>query len=376
MHNVAIDCRMIRHSGIGTYIRNIVPRVIELLHSQRIKFHLIGNPITLEEDGLAREGVNIVTDNSGIYSLKEQVSLVLKMPKKVDLLWMPHYNIPIFFRGKLLVTVHDACHLAVADYNRYFFRRWYSKGLFEVIRRNATAVITVSQFSAREITKYSQISADQIICIHNGVDDSWRNVKAPTNSGNSTPYFVFVGNVKPHKNLPRLISAFSRLTDILPHNLILVGKNNGFIVGDETSKQLAAKLRNRVRFTGLVNELDLRHLLANADGLVFPSLYEGFGLPALEAMAVGCPVIASQTTSLPEVCGDAALYVDPLDEQDIAEKMHRLGESKVLGEELRVRGYARAKAFTWQASACRTVEILDRILMERVPIATQSIETS
>lgn len=376
MHNVAIDCRMVRHSGIGTYIRNIVPRVVESLKSRRIKFHLVGNPNTLEEEGLALEGVNLIADTSEIYSINEQVNLVIKMPKKLDLLWVPHYNIPILFRGKILVTVHDACHLAVADYNRYFFRRWYSKCLFEVIRRNATAVITVSHFSAREIAKYSQISPDRIICIHNGVDDSWRTTKAIVRTSERTPYFVYVGNIKPHKNLLRLISAFSRLTEILPHNLILVGRTDGFIVGDETSKLLAAKLKNRVRYTGLVSEFELRQLLANADGLVFPSLYEGFGLPALEAMAIGCPVIASQTTALPEVCGNAALYVDPLDEKDIAEKMRRLGESKELGEELRMRGIVQANKFTWQTSACRTVEVLDRILMERVTIATQPIETN
>lgn len=374
MLNIAIDCRMVRHSGIGTYIRNIVPRVIESLRSRQIQFHLIGNPASLAEDGLDREGVNLIEDSSGIYSLQEQVSLLLKLPKSLDLLWVPHYNIPILFRGRLLVTVHDACHLAVEQYSKNVFRRWYSKGLYGAIRRKATAVITVSQFSAREIVKYSKISPEHIVCIHNGVDESWRVVKTAAVVKEGSPYFVFVGNLKPHKNLARLISAFSHLTGVLPHNLVLVGRSEGFIVGDEISKQLAVKLGSRVQFTGHIGEFELRQLLANADGLVFPSLYEGFGLPALEAMAAGCPVIASRTTSLPEVCGNAALYVDPLDEHDIAEKMRRLGTSKELGEELRAKGYARVRQFSWQSAVSKTIEVLDRVLIEKASTASQSIQ--
>lgn len=366
---------MIRHSGIGTYIRNIVPRVIDSLHSRDVIFHLLGSRKLLEEEGLGCAGVNLIEETSGIYSLTEQVSVIRCIPKNLDLLWVPHYNIPILYRGKLLVTVHDVCHLAVAEYNRRFIPRWYSRGMFKAISKNAAAVITVSQFSAHEITEYSGISPDQIVVIHNGVDDIWRTGGGNRRSGERIPYFVFVGNVKPHKNLARLISAFTRLIDILPHDLVVVGRNEGFIIGDEKSRRLAAQLQDRVRFTGYMSEPDLLDLLTHAEALIFPSLYEGFGLPVLEAMAVGCPVIAARASALPEVCGDAVLYVDPFDEQDIAGKMRQLSENKALASDLRIRGRARAMQFSWQASAHKTVAVLERVVAGRTPIACGLAET-
>lgn len=367
---------MVRHSGIGTYVRNIVPRIIESLRVREVKFHLIGNAVTLREEGLANNGVNVVEEISRIYSVKEQISLVRKLPKNLDLLWVPHYNIPILFRGKLLVTVHDTCHLAVAEYRRHLIKRWYAKGMLEAIARKASAVITVSQFSAGEIIKHSRISPDKVACIHNGVDDSWRSTGSFIDVVNDAPYFVFVGNLKPHKNLIRLITAFSRLNDALPHRLVVVGKKEGFIVGDDELNRLNAKLLKRVEFTGQISDSALRKVMANAVALVFPSIYEGFGLPALEAMALGCPVIAARSTALPEVCGDAALYFDPFNEQDIAETIRSLAQSNELVAELRAKGRARAMRFSWEQSARETVEVMERVVNYRLSPVGSRLEMS
>lgn len=213
----------------------------------------------------------------------------------------------------------------------------------------------------KEFQKFVNGNQNNIYTVYNGVNNFWREFR-DKDSNDLKPYIVYVGNVKPHKNLISLVKAFEKVKNEIPHNLVIIGKKEGFITGDQEVIKYAEKLQDRIKFTGFVDNETLQGYIANAQALVFPSLYEGFGLPPLEAMACGCPVIVSNVASLPEVCGDAALYVDPYSPEDIAEKIKLLLSDDKLREELRRKGLERATMFSWEKCAQETIKVIEEVL--------------
>lgn len=357
---LSIDLRMIESSGIGTYISNLLPLIID--KSPHFFFNLLGDRETIGGRAWSRRpNVTIIDCRSPIYSLAEQAELVKKIPRDTDLFWSPHFNIPLFYPGKLLVTVHDVFHLAMKRLAGGPHKRLYARAMFKAVGYKAQTVLCVSRFTQSELIKYTEIDPGIIKPIHLGVSSDWFTIpkdEAP----HQRPYLLYVGNVKPHKNLVRLLQAFKTLADKIPHDLIIVGKKEGFITGDKTVVRAADEFAGRVVFTGHVSEERLKRYYAFADALILPSLYEGFGLPVLEAMASGCPVIASNVASLPEVCGDAALYCDPYNPTDIASKITMLLEERGLAEGLREKGLVQARQYSWDRCAAETVEILEKIV--------------
>lgn len=357
---ISIDIRMIHASGIGTYIGNLVPRVIEKF--PEIHFHLLGNSSELKNFSWANSrNVTIIECNSRIYSLKEQVELIRKIPKDSCLFWSPHYNIPLLYSGKLLVTVHDVFHLAMPQYVGGLHKRLYAKAMFGVLRRKASAIVCVSHFTAQELQKFTGTNSDKIFEVHNGVNAGGIIIESLTKPLNRS-YLLYVGNVKPHKNLMGLLNAFELIMNKIPHDLVVVGKKDGFITGDREVMNKASRLVDRVHFTGVVTENVLQQYYAHAEALVFPSFYEGFGLPPLEAMALGCPVIVSDAASLPEVCGDAALYCDPYNSVDIAEKILCLISDPGLQTELRRKGIEQIRQYSWEKCIVKTCKIISNII--------------
>lgn len=348
---VAIDLRMFHSSGIGTYIQNIVPRV--LAHPVFAEAVLIGrsSDITALEN---TEKARIVDFNAPIHALSEQ----LGFPDiHARLLWSPNYNIPLKHRGKLVVTVHDVYHLACSYRIQELHKKLYASFMFQQLAKRASAIICDSQFTADELMRLAGIDSRRICVIHLGVDESWFRI--PKHAGpEQPPYLLAVGNVKPNKNLSRLFEAFAAICDRLPHDLMIVGKKEGFVTGDDAALRKAARLGNRVIFTGRMGDEDLRQCFAHADALVFPSFYEGFGLPPLEAMAAGCPVVASRAASIPEVCGDAAEYFDPLDVADMSKHILRVLSNSDLRQELIAKGDKRARLFRWSDCATSTIQVL------------------
>jgi glycosyltransferase involved in cell wall biosynthesis len=225
----------------------------------------------------------------------------------------------------------------------------------------------VSEASKRDILRYFRMPERQIEVIYNAIDDRfWGQPDAAEISrvGEryrlNDPFVLYAGNIKPHKNLERLIEAFHLMRQDSSHlaNVQLL------IIGDEISKYATLrravhrhKLHKHVRFFGFVSDQTLAALYRLANVFVFPSLYEGFGLPPLEAMASGTPVITSNVSSLPEVVGDAALMIDPYDPAAIADAMRRVLETPELREELQRKGLARAREFSWERSIARVREI-------------------
>jgi glycosyltransferase involved in cell wall biosynthesis len=358
---ITIDARWLKTSGIGTYLQNIIPGIIAAFPNQA--FCLLGKPEEMEQYGLLTRGnVQPISSAAPMYSVREQVEIASKIPKATRLYFATHYNIPLLYRGRMLVTIYDLFHLAMPALVGGFHKSIYARFMFNAVRRKAHAIITISKFTKDELVRYTGEGRQEIHSIYLGVDESWFDIRK-TQNPHEKPFLLYVGNVKPHKNLSGLIRAFALIADQTNHDLLIVGKKEGFITGDETSSVEGAKLEGRVRFTGHVSDASLRQYVAHAEVLVFPSLYEGFGLPPLEAMAAGCPVIASGVASLPEICGDAALYCNPYQPRDIASKILELLADDELRRALKLKGSARARKFTWETCVQETCTVIEGLLL-------------
>jgi len=358
--HIAIDVRMMHHSGIGTYIRELVPRILEARPQYR--FTLIGVPDHLAALPWPHEGnVQVRACTSPIYSISEQFALKAAIPGDTTIFWAPHYNIPVLYRGRLMVTIHDVSHLARPQFSPGLHRRVYAKTMHAMVRRNADALICVSRFTATEYARLVGIGRAHPTTIHLGIDPRWAAVQRLSRP-HPRPFFVFVGNVKPNKNVRTLVRAMALARDSIPHDLVIVGKRDGFGTGDPETVDAATQLGNRVHFTGFVEAELLEQFIAFADALVMPSLYEGFGLPPLEAMAAGCPVVVSRAASLPEICGDAALYFDPTNPEELSACLVRIANDESLRQALRARGNRHVRRFRWEASTLKTLAVLDALV--------------
>jgi len=214
----------------------------------------------------------------------------------------------------------------------------------------------VSEFTRQEAIRIAGMDRARMDVIPLGVDRAW-TPRAPTmNSG--TPYVIFVGLVKAHKNLLGLLRAFESIAHVVPHRLVVVGRHSGLREVDDAAIDLARRLSPRVELRADVAQRELVELVAGADLLVKPSFYEGFGLPPLEAMAAGTPVLASRAGAIPEVCGDAARYCDPHSSADIARQMVEILGDCALRTKMLELGLVRAKAFTWERCAQATSDVV------------------
>lgn len=284
-----------------------------------------------------------------------------------DVLFIPAHVLPLgaplVRRMRTVVTIHDLGYLRYPEAHTRA-QRLYLQLSTVWSARAASHLIAVSAATRDDLVSLIGVAPSRITIIHHGVAQRFRRpvdsaARARMIVGGDEPYFLYVGTVQPRKNLIRLIDAFARASAQLGSAPILViaGKR-GWL--SERIAQRAAELGivERVRFIGYVADDDLPALYHESLAFIFPSLYEGFGMPVLEAMACGAPVLASNTSSLPEVAGCAALLVDPRDTGAIAEGMVRLACDHALREELRQRGYQRAAQFTWDRCADETLRVL------------------
>jgi glycosyltransferase involved in cell wall biosynthesis len=357
---IAIDARKIHDYGIGTYVRNVLKQLA--LQDTTNEYVLICRP---DRCAMVRElGPNFtaVPDGSAPYSLAEQFTVPMDLRRhKVDLLHEPHYVLPPLVPCRAVVTIHDCIHLRFPQYLPHRLAHTYARAFLWTATHQANRIITVSEASKRDILQYFRIPPEKIEVIYNGIDERFWMPPDADEMGRvseryqlTSQFILYAGNIKPHKNLERLIEAFHQLRRSGFDELKLL------IIGDEISKYATLrravhryKLHKHVRFFGFVSDQTLAALYRLAAVFVFPSLYEGFGLPPLEAMASGTPVVTSNVSSLPEVVGDAALLIDPYSPEAIANGIRMVLTDPVLREDLRTRGLARAKEFSWARSVER-----------------------
>ena len=281
-----------------------------------------------------------------------------------DLLFVPAHVLPLVHPRRTVVTIHDLGYMhhpqAHPPWPRLYLRlstRWNV--------RRATHLIADSEATKRDLMRFEGVAADKITVVYLGISPRFRPVTDPLTlrmiaqrHGIRAPYVLFIGTIQPRKNLVRLIDAFAEAA--LPDTrLVIVGKR-GWGTAEIEARAAERGIADRVQFTGYVADADVPALISGARALALPSLYEGFGLPAAEALVCGTPVVAANVASLPEVVGDAGLLVDPLDTAAIAHALHRIATDDVLHAELRERGLARAAAWTWERCAAETLAVLER----------------
>lgn len=365
MKELCIDARMLLASGIGTYLRSLLP----FLAQGPFALRLIVNKHLLEQlPWLSRFSLELL--EAPVYSVAEQ----LQLPRIIglcDLFWSPHYNIPLLrLRARhRLVTIHDINHIVLSK-NLRIVQKMYAHLVVRQAVARSTHIITDSEFSKRELCTHVNAPVEKITVIHPGVDkkrfskeDDGRSVEIKKRYRLPEKYFLFVGNLKPHKNLAGLIRAYQHAGKQLEIPLVVVGRREGFLQSDQESFELIKKfaLDQKILFLGFVIDEDLPTLYRLSSGTICPSFYEGFGLPAIEAMSAGSPVAVSRVASLPEVCGEAALYFDPHHPEDIARVLLQLSTHTQLREMLKIEGERQSQQFCWEKCAEAHIRVMEKI---------------
>jgi glycosyltransferase involved in cell wall biosynthesis len=258
-----------------------------------------------------------------------------------------------------IVTIHDAAVFAVPRVYSLAFRTWY-KFLLPRLGKVARSVVTDSEHSKKELVRFGKVPESRIRVVHLGGEQAQRQTPDITILERSDlagkPYILTVSSLDPRKNFALLVQALE-LLGTQDYEIVVAGGTNPRVFQSSHADHL-----KHVKYLGYVSDGELRSLYEHATCFIYPSLYEGFGLPPLEAMVCGCPVIVSDAASLPEVCGDAALYCDPNDPADIADKIRRLMHDPELRDELRSKGLKQARKFSWEKCARGTLEVIDQVL--------------
>lgn len=284
-----------------------------------------------------------------------------KIFPKTDVTHFFNYIVPPKISGKVVTTIHDMAYIRFPETLNSANLRRIKQGIEYSVRRS-DVLITVSEFSKREIVDLLHVPEEKIVVIPNA--SSLTDEQAPFEVLRAKyhledkPYLLYMGTIEPRKNLVRLIQAFDKVkkTSGLPHKLILAG-GKGWKSGEIYCEAEQATSSSDIIFTGYISPAEKNTLYKNAELFVFPSLYEGFGIPVLEAMSFGVPVICSNAASLPEVVGDCAELVDPLSVEDIASTIERLLGNSTRRDELISKGIGRAKGFSWDTSASQLMTI-------------------
>ena len=368
---VAIDIRRITEFGVGTYTRNAIRTLARLDHEN--EYFLIGIPGMLGDMGPLPPNFITVPGQPNEFSVASYLELhrILKQ-NSCDLLHVPH----LFWKPQgipcpYVVTVHDLLdHMYRVNSQSGVKRNMHFQFTKRVLQR-AARIFAVSNFSKADTVRLFHVPPEKIEVIYNAIDDSFRLGHASDAEREfiaeryqvNTPFLLYAGRISPHKNVVRIIEAFAALKGELSKE----GKFDDLkliIIGDEVSKHpdlrrasVKAGVQNDVRFLGFVPIDVLRIFYDQAKIFIFPSLYEGFGLPPLEAMAHATPVVTSNTSSIPEVVGNAAVMVNPENVFEIMRALHRVLLDQALRDKLKARGLEQAGKFSWDASVRRMLQI-------------------
>ena len=354
MNSLVIDARMVGHAGIGVYLRSILahfedePFKVSLILPKR-SWHAFPELHRFQP----------IFCNSSIYSVGEQLEIPRLIPK-CDLFWSPHFNVPwLPIRAKKrVVTICDLYHLDFSSALKPV-ERLYSRGFIKKALQTASKVITISEFSKSRLLHHFPKHKDKIAAFPLGPGKTLKTDPLPV--AIPSPFFLFVGSVKPHKNLNVLLDAFEQFIEWekTPFHLVIAGKisgmHNAFDIGEYIGKH--STLAKNIHVLGEVDEETLAWLYQKALAFVFPSFYEGWGLPPLEAMQQGCPVIASSAASIPESCGAAALYFDPKDTERLAMHLSAVALSEQVRQDLIEKGAQQIEALSWERCAKSHIDL-------------------
>lgn len=371
---IAFDARYIndRYHGIGRYAFRLLEMVVAqgpeydfILYRGRIRdtrFHW--------GDILKKPNVSVSEGPRPIYWPHEQPLWLYYLKRDgIDLFHTPYFAVPLLTRIPVIMTVHD---MIFEIYPQYMPLKWlkpYYKAMMNFGLNKAQYIITVSKNTAMELENYYKFSPEKLVVVKEGVE---RNFSPPEDQAHleqirhkyclESPFILSVGARRPHKNFRRLVMAFANISKEYPHNLVIVGPPDVRFKDEINNTVEQTGLKKKVKQLEWVSEEDLPSLYSLADLVVLPSIHEGFGLPALEAMACGTPVIAADNSSFPEVIGSAGILVDPFNLEEIEDSIRLLIEDEEKRIYFSKAGLSRSAEFSWDLPAQRILGIYREIV--------------
>ena len=372
MKHIVIDTRLYgpKHTGIGRYTKNLLIALKNLPEIPKYKITLIiYQDLEAEIKKDLGNSFNYVTTDIKHYSLKEQILLPFILYRlKPDLVHFTHFNKPALYFGKSVITIHDLIkHFFKGPQNstknsliywpKYFFYR-----LFTDFTIKHNDIIVPSNFWRDYLIKHFGLKPNQVTTTHEAVDPSFllkidkiRNSKLEI--GN---YIIYTGNLYPHKNIEIIIKSLKLLPQI---KLKIICARNFF---SQKIEKLVSEhnLDSQVEFLGYVPDNEFKNIYSKALALVHPSLMEGFSLTGLEAMALGCPVISSNSSCLPEIYQDSVLYFDPKDSNSLISQIQKLKSNPTLRQKMIKQGYLQVQKYSWRKTAQQTFQVYKNILIE------------
>jgi len=372
---IIIDARMygLEHTGIGRYIINLINQIDKISFQSEDKNEYI---ILLRKkyfDSLVFKNKNIkkVLADYSHYSFKEQFLLPFQLfLLKPNVVHFPHFNVPFLWFGKYVVTIHDLIKhqsrgIKTTTHNPFIYwlkHIFYLFIVYSAVKR-AKKVITPSKWWKNELIKIYNLTQDKVVVTYEGVDDKFKFKKESSSNvlekfKIKKPFVIYTGSLYPHKNADRLLEAIIKINreKKIKLNLVLVCARNFFLKRFE-KKVKDKKAESLVKLVGFVDDKDLVALYKEAEAFVFPSLLEGFGLTGLEAMSLGLPTICSSASCLPEVYGQAVAYFDPLDINDMVEKIIQVVSDDDFKKCLTKAGFKKVKEYSWNKMAKETLMI-------------------
>ncbi len=359
---IAIDVRMITpHThGISRYAYSLIEGLSTI--DKKNDYVLVSNDTFLQGFVSSHENFSLKLVRSKLYGFSEQITIPRLLNKnKIDIFHSPSFFGPVLVKCKVIMTIHDMIHVLFPGESSALHRAYYSI----IVRRaatNASRILTVSESSKRDISNYLNIPSEKIIVTFNAVDKNFRRSKENEISkiknrfGINDKYILYVGSQKPHKNVGLLIDAYHQLRGKISHQLVIVGKKDRLF-----QKGLKNHKLDGVIIVGGVSDEVLPHLYSGADVFVSPSLFEGFGLPLIEAFACETPVVAIKTSSVDEILGDAGLIVDLNDPEALADAIYKVLSNDSLRDNLIEEGLKRKDFFSWEDTAERTLKIYEEV---------------
>ncbi|MFC1570492.1 glycosyltransferase family 4 protein [Candidatus Omnitrophota bacterium] len=361
---IGIDIRELekgKATGIGSYLLDFLRFAAE--NKKEWEFVLFGNQDTRID--IEAPNFKKVYIPEHFTPWWDQIKLPHYLKREgVDVFLTPYMKVPFFAPCKFVVIINDLIPFLFPGYQDFksIPSRMYFKTLGKRAVKRAERIVAISNHSKKDILNMFKVPKEKVEVIHLNVDESYRPVDpgaSVSRYGIDGKYILYFGNFNPHKNVNTLIEAYHGLPEDIKseYRLVLGGKKNRYCADiEETVRRL--KMADRVHFTGFIPEEDLPSIYSAASLFVFPSLYEGFGLPPLEAMACGVPVICSDATSLPEVVGKAAILVNPKDVQEITNAMEKVLRDNTLRQELIDKGLERAREFRGEKAASKLFELI------------------
>ena len=368
---IGIDIRILGsgHGGIGRYVLELVKNILVLdVKNEYFLFYNLknSNPQDIEQFSKFKN-VTLVKTTARHYSLAEQTSFLKILNKyNLDLVHFPNFNFPIFYKKPFVVTIHDMVHHKIGGAKKSHLLHFlaYKKVISEAAK-NSKTIITVSNYSKKDIHSYLQAPLEKIKVIYEGTSlpmevtsNDVENVKRKFLL--NKPFLLFVGVLERKKNLVSLTRALDVLLKKHHHDidLVIVGKSDKHYP-EIKHKAMDINYKDHLVFTGFVDDRDLAALYKSAYAYVSTSLHEGFGLPGVEGMKFGLPLAVSNIEVFNEIYDDAAIYFNPLDTEDIAEKLHLMVKDTQFHQKLQEKSFQRGQLFDWERTARETLEVYD-----------------